>query len=332
LITVWAAVTNEGYLWAGWTGGLTNTSTQAVFYATGTMSAVAWFTQKVFAITATAHPGGGIAPSGEVAVTWGSNLTFTITNNPGYAVSNILVDENWQYPTNSWTFQNVQSTHTIDVWFLVSEYFTITATAGLGGAISPSGAVSVARGGDKTFTITTNFGYAISNVFVDSSPQGATNSWLFTNVTNNCTIEALFKSLEPMFTTNGTLVSWLRSYGYTGDIDVADWDDKDNDRSFAWQEYQAGTVPTNGKSVFKVIRTMQKPTSNFVSWYATTNSNIRTDMTIYRSTNLRYGSWVPWVSNISRSVSGTNDWWDTNLPSAGTPVFYRPSLTNKPWK
>ena len=49
--------------------------------------------------------------------------------------------------------------------------YTITASAGSGGSISPSGAVSVASGGSQTFTITPNSGYQIKSVTVDGINQ-----------------------------------------------------------------------------------------------------------------------------------------------------------------
>lgn len=69
---------------------------------------------------------------------------------------------------------------------------TITATAGNGGSISPNGAVTVNNGENKTFTITPNSGYAISNVLVDGQSVGAVRSYTFSNVRSNHTISASF--------------------------------------------------------------------------------------------------------------------------------------------
>jgi len=44
---------------------------------------------------------------------------------------------------------------------------TITASAGAGGSISPSGSVSVASGASRSFTITPATGYSIASVLVD---------------------------------------------------------------------------------------------------------------------------------------------------------------------
>ena len=71
-------------------------------------------------------------------------------------------------------------------------YYTIKATAGTGGSISPSGNVSVREGRDRTFTITPDKGYAISNVKIDGKSIGAVKSYTFENVSRTHTIEVIF--------------------------------------------------------------------------------------------------------------------------------------------
>ena len=70
---------------------------------------------------------------------------------------------------------------------------TITASAGAGGTISPSGAVIVGEGSNQTFTITPNPGYTVRSVIVDGSNRGAITSFTFTNITSSHTISAYFK-------------------------------------------------------------------------------------------------------------------------------------------
>ena len=65
----------------------------------------------------------------------------------------------------------VTSNHTISASFAVSAY-TITASAGSGGSISPSGEVSVNHGGSQTFAITPDAGYHVADVLVDGSLRG----------------------------------------------------------------------------------------------------------------------------------------------------------------
>ena len=71
-------------------------------------------------------------------------------------------------------------------------YYTIKATVGTGGSISPSGNVSVREGRDQTFTITPDKGYAVANVKIDGKSIGAVKSYTFENVRRTHTIEVIF--------------------------------------------------------------------------------------------------------------------------------------------
>lgn len=72
-------------------------------------------------------------------------------------------------------------------------YYTITASAGIGGSIAPDGAVQVMENGSQTFTITADEGYNIADVIVDGTSEGAVTSYSFTDVTTDHTIEAVFE-------------------------------------------------------------------------------------------------------------------------------------------
>ena len=71
-------------------------------------------------------------------------------------------------------------------------YYTIKATAGTDGSISPSGDVSVREGRDQTFAITPDKGYAVANVKIDGKSIGAVKSYTFENVSRTHTIEVIF--------------------------------------------------------------------------------------------------------------------------------------------
>jgi hypothetical protein len=139
-------------------------------------------------ITASAGPGGNISPSGSVSVVKGTKQIFRMTPLTGYWVTNVVVDGVSRGPMSEYTFNNVQTDHTISVSFGP----TITASAGSGGNISPSGMAYLAVGADKTYTITANSGYHIADVLVDGSSVGAVASYTFTNVTAPHTISASF--------------------------------------------------------------------------------------------------------------------------------------------
>ena len=84
--------------------------------------------------------------------------------------------------------------------------YTITATAGANGTISPSGEVTVAEGGDKIFTITANSGYHIKDVKVNGTSVGAVATYTFNNVAANATITVEFEVDTVPHVCNPTLV------------------------------------------------------------------------------------------------------------------------------
>ena len=148
---------------------------------------------------------GTITPSGAVLAGQGSNKSFVITPNTGYHISDVLVDgasvltpELRKYVVEStsytYTFTNVQADHTIQAVFAPGILnYIITASAGTGGTISPSGDVLVPQFGSQTFTITPDTNYHIYDVLVDGVSVGAVSTYTFENVSDNHTIEAYFQ-------------------------------------------------------------------------------------------------------------------------------------------
>ena len=150
------------------------------------------FKVSAHVITASAGANGSIDPSGVVIVSDGVDQSFTITPDTGYQVDDVLVDGVSVGAVGTYTFTDVTANHTIAASFKKIT-FTITASAGAGGSISPSGAVSVDYGTDKTFTITPNDGFAVAGVLVDGGSVGAVAPTRSASVTANHTIAASFK-------------------------------------------------------------------------------------------------------------------------------------------
>ena len=73
-----------------------------------------------------------------------------------------------------------------------AQKYTIAATAGEGGSITPNGDVSVKEGASQTFAIAADNGYEIADVLVDGSSVGAVESYTFSDVKANHTISASF--------------------------------------------------------------------------------------------------------------------------------------------
>jgi hypothetical protein len=145
-----------------------------------------------FTIAASAGLHGTINPSGNVKAARGSNRSFSVTPSGGYHVDSVIVDGAKVDSTASYTFINVTANHTIRATFAQST-FTITASAGANGTITPSGAVVVNAGGNQAFAITGNTGYRVLDVEVDGSSVGTVTNYSFTNVATDHTISATFE-------------------------------------------------------------------------------------------------------------------------------------------
>lgn len=74
----------------------------------------------------------------------------------------------------------------------IQTQFTITATAGNGGKIAPTGATKVYKGTSKAFTITPNDGYHVDSLTVDGTAVDVVTEYTFSDVTANHTIAVTF--------------------------------------------------------------------------------------------------------------------------------------------
>ena len=89
--------------------------------------------------------------------------------------------------------------------------YTITATAGANGTITPSGAITANAEENKTFAIAANSGYQIASVLVDGTDMGAISSYEFTNISADHSISATFE--EKTTTTTYTITATAGSNG-----------------------------------------------------------------------------------------------------------------------
>jgi hypothetical protein len=148
-----------------------------------------------YTITTSAGANGSISPSGVVTVNSGSSQTFAIAAGTGYRVASVLVDGASAGPVTSYTFTNVTAGHTISATFIANTAttaYTITASAGANGSITPSGVVTVNSGARKTFTFSAKRGYHIARILVDGRSVSVRSSYTFWNVKANHTISVTF--------------------------------------------------------------------------------------------------------------------------------------------
>lgn len=166
-----------------------------------------WKAGSTHAITWTASDNVGVTA---IDLAWSSDggATFPNTIATGLANSGTA---NWTVPDVPGGNMRVRvtardaagnsATDASNTSFTISRW-TITASAGTGGTVSPNGASGVAQGGTLTITVTPNAHFQISDVLVDGVSTGAVPSVTFGSVTANHTVAASFAADAFTLTTN----------------------------------------------------------------------------------------------------------------------------------
>ncbi|NOY23565.1 MAG: hypothetical protein GXO70_08670 [Acidobacteria bacterium] len=213
--TAVTAVPDTHYHFVQWSDGSTS-NTRTDTNVTADISVTAEFAIDTFTVTATAGTNGsldGTTPS-PVTVNYGDTASFTFNADTGYHVASVSGCSGTPYSnsansaaTYTYTTGPITADCTVTATFAINTY-TITASAGTGGNISPEGSVSVNYGDSQVFLFTPNTGYHVSNVVVDGTGVGAPGHYTFMNVTAPHTISVAFSANIPpvidSFTADGT--------------------------------------------------------------------------------------------------------------------------------
>lgn len=125
---------------------------------------------------------------GEIS-NWGMSSQSHAWSSPGTYCIKAQVQDN-QGATSGWS-----GCHNITI---ALKTYTITATAGVHGSISPSGSISVEQGSERTFSIYPDPNYQVLNVTVDGSSLGTVTSYTFNNLNRDHTISASFVYIDPV--------------------------------------------------------------------------------------------------------------------------------------
>lgn len=193
-----------------------------------------------YTVKASAGEGGTITPSGDVLVAHGNSAVFTITPEKGYHVKEVLADNKAVTLTdNQYTFTDVKEPHTISASFEKDiTTVTISASAGEGGNISPSGEVTAEIGSSVEFTVTPDDGYHVKEVLADDAVVSLTDGkYVFNEVKESHTIYASFeKDVYTITVINGTApasAAWGETVSLKADEPEKDkiftgWTVKDN--------------------------------------------------------------------------------------------------------
>jgi len=160
--------------------------------ANHTLSAT--FAINQYNINVTAGPHGSIFPGNTTVNHGGNSLTYSITPDPGYHIDNLTVDGSALGNVSPYQFTNVVANHTLSATFAINQ-FTITATSGPNGNVTPAGVTVVNYGAYQSYSITPITGYLVANVTVDGSPVGQVTTYNFTSVFSSHTIHATFAAV-----------------------------------------------------------------------------------------------------------------------------------------
>lgn len=179
-----------GWYFEHWFDGDTASRKLLIMDEDKTVSAT--FARFSYTITASRNEGGSITPEGESEVLHGESLTFTILPEDGYRTDSLIVDGEAVTVQNSYTFSHVEANHSIRAVFAPIT-FTITATAGAHGCISPEGETIVEYGTSQSYTITPDEGYVVSSLTIDGVSMEAATNYTFNTIIADHSIHAEFK-------------------------------------------------------------------------------------------------------------------------------------------
>ena len=190
-VVQFTAIPTLGWRFSVWSGDLVGSLNPSTVTIDGNKAVAATFVTNQYTITASAGVGGSISPSGVIIVDYGGSQFFTITPNLGYHIVDVLVNGTSLGPVSSYNVADVTGDTTISASFGLDS-FTIVASAGVGGSISPNGTVSVPFDSNQSFVVSFDSGYHVADVLVDGVSVGAVTSYIFPSVASDHTIVANF--------------------------------------------------------------------------------------------------------------------------------------------
>jgi hypothetical protein len=119
-------------------------------------------------------------------------------NTTSYTVASLADGQKYYFAAKAYNSTGNLSAYSSEVSYStpapppLAAVYTISASAGSGGSISPAGSVAVSKGLNQSYSIVPNTGYKIAGVTVDGVSYGALSSYIFSNIAANHTISASF--------------------------------------------------------------------------------------------------------------------------------------------
>lgn len=268
-----------------------------------------------------------ISSSTTLSISQGSTVNVRVTNIPSGKACVIYEDNGAGQDTyNSSTWSNTfNSGYVFGItiqYITTTVYYTISASAGSGGSISPSGSVQVESGTNKSFTITANTNYLIDKITLDGTTvhNGGvkTANYTISNVTANHTLVASFKNAVVISVTKGSSVtSGTVQYklGSSGTWETVSSGSVNVTVPIGTTLYVQGINPPTGKSFYILENNgAGQDTYHQSSWSQTINNDYVYDITVQLETTV-------FIINASAGTGGSIS------PSGEVPVSYGGSRT-----
>jgi len=116
--------------------------------------------------------------------------------------------------------------------------------------------------------------------------------------------------------------SWLAAYGLPSN-GSADYVDSDSDGRNNWQEYTAGTNPTNAASLFRIISGQMISSTQLVLRWSSVSNRL---YDVMRASNVIAGPFVPRPGATNLPGTPPENTWTDSVSRASPPGFYRVSV------
>jgi hypothetical protein len=139
---------------------------------------------------------------------------------------------------------------------------------------------------------------------------------LITNLAGATTSAVAVVVYQADFDRDGMADNWERLYGLATNNAADAFLDADSDGLLNWQEYVAGTNPTNALSCLKVERISEAGTNTTVEFQAVSN---RTYSVLFSEVL----DGAPWQTLTNLAAALTNRWESIRDPAGGSSRFYR---------
>ncbi len=164
------------------------------FSATENVEIYVHFAQE-FQIISTSEGFGEISES--ALVSFGESKTFWIKAKGGYVIDDVVVDGKSVGSVETYTFDDVDTRHTINAIFSVETFKIITEVDG-SGAIVVDNLDPAVYGETRTFTFVPQDGYKLTFVYVNGQPVSIEDGTLVLEIRQDSTIKAVFEKLNTL--------------------------------------------------------------------------------------------------------------------------------------